>query len=63
MKQDTLEGKAKTQNGLFNGFGKYICVEDGSVFEGLFKDGKPLKGVKIFANETIERIAESDTQI
>ena len=58
---DIYDGEIK--NGLFNGFGKYICVEDGSVFEGLFKDGKPLKGVKIFANETIERIAESDTQI
>ena len=54
---DIYDGELK--NNLFNGFGKYIWREDGVIFEGLFKDGKPFKGIKIFPENRIELIDES----
>lgn len=46
-------------NGSFNGFGKYFSLKDNSIFEGLFKDGLPIKGVKIFPNQRIEVVNNS----
>lgn len=47
-------------NGFFNGFGKYFSMEEGTIFEGLFKDGKPIKGVKIFPNQRIVSLNDSE---
>lgn len=54
---DIFDGELKDD--IFNGFGKYTWREDGVTFEGLFKDGKPFKGVKIFPDKKVELIDDS----
>lgn len=48
-------------NDKFEGFGKYFWNEDNSFFEGVFKDGKPYNGIKIFPNGNIIKYTNGDS--
>lgn len=51
---DIYDGEFK--NGIFEGFGKYFCKQDGTVFEGLFKNGNPFRGVTVYPDMRMEKV-------
>lgn len=53
---DIYDGEFK--DGKFNGFGKFFWKKNGALFEGLFKDGNPFKGVKVHPEGYIEYVEE-----
>lgn len=48
---DVYDGEIK--NGNFNGYGKYYWKETGSWFEGTFAKGKPIDGIKVNLDKTL----------